>query len=149
MLTINSIRDGIVIDHIKAGRGIKIFNYLKLDEVEFRVALIMNVDSKQLGRKDMIKIENVIDIDYAILGLIDPNITVNIIRNEQREKKINLKLPSKIQNVIKCKNPRCITASERSINHIFYLVNEEKKEYRCFYCDEAIKFDECNDITRG
>ena len=137
MLTINSIKYGIVIDHIRAGCGIKIFNYLGLDKVDYSVALIMNVDSKKLGKKDIIKIENVIDIDYTVLGLIDPNITIDIIENEQRKEKIKLKMPEKVENVIMCKNPRCITSLEQSIDHIFHLINPDTGEYKCIYCDEV------------
>lgn len=136
MLTINSIKNGIVIDHIKAGSGIKIFNYLELDKADFAVALIMNAESSKLGRKDIIKIENASHIDYTVLGFIDPNITINIIENEVIKEKVKLKLPKQIKNVIKCRNPRCITSSESNIDHIFYLADEKKGEYRCMYCDE-------------
>lgn len=139
MLTINSIKNGIVIDHIKAGLGIKIFNYLGLDRADFSVALIMNAESSKLRKKDIIKIENIIDLDYTVLGLIDPNITIDVIENEKIKEKISLKLPEKVENVIKCKNPRCITSVEKYIPHVFYLVNEEKGEYRCKYCDEMYK----------
>lgn len=137
MLTINSIKKGIVIDHIKAGYGIKIFNYLGLDRADFTVALIMNAPSEKLGRKDIIKIENAIDIDYTVLGLIDHNITINIINDEAIKEKIKLKLPEKVEDVIKCKNPRCVTSIEKYVPHVFYLVDEIKGEYRCQYCDEA------------
>lgn len=139
MLTINSIRNGIVIDHIKAGFGIKIFNYLGLDKADFSVALIMNAESAKLGRKDIIKIENVLDMDYTVLGFIDPNITIDIIENEVIKEKISLKLPERVENVMKCKNPRCITSVEKYVPHVFYLVDEEKGEYRCKYCDEIYK----------
>ncbi len=139
MLTINSIKNGIVIDHIKAGGGIKIFNYLGLDKAEYRVALIMNAESEKLGKKDIIKIENVINIDYAILGLMDKGITIDVIKNENISKKISLKLPERVENVIKCKNPRCITSIEPYLNHVHYLVNEKTKEYRCKYCDDIRK----------
>lgn len=142
MLTINSIKNGIVIDHIQAGCGIKIFNYLGLDKADFRVALIMNVESKKLGKKDIIKIENVIDLDYAVLGLLDHNITIDIIEKETIKEKISLKLPERVENVIKCKNPRCITSVEKYVPHIFYLVDEKKGEYRCKYCDEIYKVSE-------
>ncbi|HAG43877.1 MAG TPA: aspartate carbamoyltransferase regulatory subunit [Clostridium sp.] len=142
MLTINSIKNGIVIDHIKAGGGIKIFNYLGLDKAEYRVALIMNAESEKLGKKDIIKIENVINIDYAILGLMDKGITIDIIKNENISKKISLKLPERVENVIKCKNPRCITSIEPYLNHVHYLVNEKTKEYRCKYCDDIRKVGE-------
>jgi len=139
MLTINSIKNGIVIDHISAGLGIRIFNYLGLDKVDYSVALIMNAESAKLEKKDIIKIENHIDIDYTVLGLIDPNITVDIIENEVIREKIKLSLPDKVENVIKCKNPRCITSIEKYVTHVFYLVDHAKGEYRCKYCDEIYK----------
>ncbi|WP_446897644.1 aspartate carbamoyltransferase regulatory subunit [Clostridium sp. LBM24168] len=137
MLKITSIKNGIVIDHIKAGHGIKIFNYLKLTNVDYSVALIMNAQSAKLGKKDIIKIENKLELDFTVLGFIDPNITINIIKNEVIEKKIKLKLPTKVENVIKCRNPRCITSVEKNIPQVFYLADEELGEYRCSYCDEA------------
>lgn len=137
MVTINSIKRGIVIDHIKAGLGVKIFNYLGLDRADFTVALIMNAPSDKIGKKDMIKIENEIDVDITALGLIDPNATINIIVNEEIEEKIKLRLPESVENIIKCKNPRCITTIEKYIPHIFYLVDEEQGKYRCKYCDEV------------
>ncbi len=136
MVTINSIKRGIVIDHIKPGVGIKIFKYLGLDHADYTVALIMNATSKKLGRKDIIKIENEIDIDFTVLGFIDPNITINIISGEEIENKVKLRLPDKIEHVIKCDNPRCITSGEQEILHSFYLADREKGEYRCIYCDE-------------
>ena len=136
MLTINSIKDGIVIDHITAGCGVEIFNYMGLDKVDFPVALIMNVDSKKLGKKDIIKIENIIDIDYTVLGLIDPNITIDVIEKEIRKEKKKLEMPERVENVIKCKNPRCITSIEHHVPQIFYLVNGKTGEYKCEYCDE-------------
>lgn len=136
MLTVNSIKDGLVIDHIKAGEGIKIFNFLGLDKVDFAVALIMNATSGKCGKKDIIKIENKIDIDFEILGVIDPNITIDVIEDEKIKEKIKLSLPKKVENVIKCKNPRCVTSIEPNINHIHHLVDEDTKEYRCHYCDD-------------
>lgn len=136
MVTINSINKGIVIDHIKAGLGIHMFNYLGLDKADFTVALIMNAPSNKLGKKDIIKIENVLDIDYAVLGLIDPNVTIDIIDGEEIKEKIKLKLPERVENVIKCKNPRCVTSVEGHIPHVFELTDEKKGEYRCIYCDD-------------
>lgn len=137
MLTINSIKNGIVIDHIKSGFGIKIFNYLGLDKADFTVALIMNAESKKCGKKDIIKIENEINIDFTVLGLICPNVTINIIENETIKKKLKLELPERVHEVIKCRNPRCITNTEHNISQSFYLVNKNKGEYRCEYCDEV------------
>ena len=142
MLTINSIKSGIVIDHISAGLGMKIYYYLGLDKVDYPVALIMNVESRKLGRKDIIKIENHIDVDYTVLGLIDPNITIDVIENEIIREKIKLSLPDRVENVIKCKNPRCITSIEKYVTNVFYLVDHAKGEYRCKYCDEIYKISE-------
>ncbi|MDP4146018.1 MAG: aspartate carbamoyltransferase regulatory subunit [Bacillota bacterium] len=141
MLTINSIKNGIVIDHIKAGNGMKIYNQLKLYEAEYTTALIMNAQSTKAGKKDIIKIENRIDIDLKILGLLDPNVTINVIENEVIKEKIALRLPDTVENVIICKNPRCITSVETYVPHIFHLVNEDKGEYRCKYCDEIHKIE--------
>jgi len=137
MLNVDSIKKGIVIDHIKNGMGIKIYNLLKLNNLEGSIALLMNVPSEKQGRKDIIKIENLTNIDFMVLGLIDPSITVNIIENEKIKEKIKLTLPEQITNIIKCKNPRCITSTEHYIPHKFYLSNKEKREYRCEYCDES------------
>lgn len=134
-LMINSIKKGVVIDHIKAGHGTEIFNYLGLDKADFTVALIINAQSNKLGKKDIIKIENEIHIDFAILGLIDPNITVNIIKDETICQKIKLKLPDQVEEAIKCKNPRCITSTEKHVTDTFTLVNREKGIYSCQYCD--------------
>lgn len=137
MLSINSISKGIVIDHIQAGHGIQIFEYLNLREADYTVALIMNAHSEKMGNKDMIKIENEIDLDLSALGFIDPNITVNVIKDEKIERKINLTLPEVVEGVIKCKNPRCITSVERNIPHKFVLVDREKGKYKCAYCDHV------------
>jgi len=136
MLNIEKIRNGVVIDHIKAGQGIRIFNWLGLDKSPNTVAFVVNATSRQMGNKDIIKIDNSISINFNILGLIDPNITVNIIENEKITEKIQLKLPEKVENVILCKNPRCITSTEKYVPHIFLLENEENRTYRCEYCDE-------------
>jgi len=136
MLKITSIRKGIVIDHIKPGIGLKIFEYLKLDKAKFTVALIINATSEKLGRKDIIKIENEIDIDLAMLGFLDPNISVNIIEDGVIKEKINLKLPDTVEGIIECKNPRCITAEERDITHKFSLIDKKKGIYKCEYCDQ-------------
>ncbi|MFA5576493.1 MAG: aspartate carbamoyltransferase regulatory subunit [Tissierellaceae bacterium] len=141
MLNINSITKGIVIDHIKPGYGIMIFEYLKLDKADFTVALIMNATSKKYGRKDIIKIENELDIDLAMLGFIDPNITVNIIENEKISEKINLSLPDRVESIIECKNPRCITSVERGITHKFVLIDEDKGIYKCEYCDQIYSWE--------
>jgi len=135
MLNVDQIRNGIVIDHIKAGHGIRIFNWLGLGKAPYNVAFVVNASSARLGRKDIIKIDNTITINLDILGLIDPNITVNIIENENIKSKIKIKLPQKVEDVLLCKNPRCITSTEK-IPHIFNLCDPEKETYRCEYCDE-------------
>lgn len=142
MLEITSIRNGLVIDHIEAGMGVKIFNYLNLDKASNSVALIINAHSKKLGRKDIIKIEECIDIDYTILGLLSPSITINEVRNEKRTKKIKPELPKIVENVLQCNNPRCITEDEKYVPHTFKLVNAEKGTYRCEYCDHIMKLSE-------
>ena len=139
MLNVDTIKNGLVIDHIKSGTGPKIFNWLGLDKADYCVALIMNVSSKTLGKKDIIKIDNIINIDYSVLGFIDPNITVNIIKDEKIAKKITVSLPERVENVLKSKNPRCITTTENYVPHSFKLVNREKREYACEYCDEIRK----------
>ena len=136
MVNIEKIRNGIVIDHIKSGQGIRIFNWLGLDKSPYTVAFVVNASSNRMGRKDVIKIDNTITINFDLLGLIDPNITVNIIEEEKITEKIKLKLPEKVENVILCKNPRCITSTEKYITHIFRLENPEKRTYRCDYCDD-------------
>ena len=141
MLNIESIKQGIVIDHIKPGFGFQIFKYLKLDEVDYPVALIMNANSKKHTQKDIIKIQSVLDIDFTMLGFIDPNITINVIRDEKVSEKISLSLPEKISGVIECKNPRCITSEEKEITHVFELVNEEKGIYKCSYCNQLYSWE--------
>ena len=141
MLNINSIIQGIVIDHIKPGWGLKVFDYLKLANADFTVALIMNASSQKFGRKDIIKIENEIDIDLAMLGFIDPNITVNIIENEVITEKINLSLPEEVRGIIQCKNPRCITSNERNIEHKFVLIDADNGVYKCDYCDHIYSWE--------
>ena len=139
MLNIESIKDGIVIDHIKAGLGAKIFSWLGLDKAEYSVALIINAPSKAMGKKDIIKIDNIINIDYSILGFIDPNITVNIIKNGEIVEKKHVELPQMLKNVICCKNPRCISSCEQELPHIFKLTDKENRVYRCLYCETKAK----------
>jgi aspartate carbamoyltransferase regulatory subunit len=136
MLNIDQIKNGIVIDHIKAGQGIKIFSWLGLDKASYTVAFVLNASSGRMGKKDLIKIDNTIAINFDILGLIDPNITVNIIEDGKISEKRKLKLPERVENVLICKNPRCITSTERYIPHIFRLDNRNLGTYRCEYCDE-------------
>lgn len=134
-MILGSIVDGIVIDHIPAERGMDIYKYLKLDELNCEVAFIKNAKSEKYGKKDILKINEIIDLNYDMLGFIDPSITVNIIKNGERIEKIHPSLPQKLTGVIKCKNPRCITSSEQELPHIFKLTDAEKKTYRCIYCE--------------
>lgn len=138
MVVINSIGNGIVIDHITAGLGVKILEYLNIDTSKNTVAFIMNATSNKYGRKDIIKIENVMDIDMAVLGLVDPKATVNIIEDHLIIKKIKLKLPERVTNIIKCTNPRCVTTVEVNAPYIFHLIDEKNREYRCEYCDDLV-----------
>ena len=137
-MIVDSIENGIVIDHITAGFGLTIIDRLAIDRRKNTIACIMNASSKKYGRKDLVKIVNVVDVDLAVLGLIDPNATVNIIENGVIKEKINLKLPDKVVNVIKCKNPRCVTSIEASAPQVFHLMDAENREYRCEYCDDLV-----------
>ena len=139
MLSIDSIERGVVIDHIQAGMGMVIYNYLNLGALDCTVALIKNVKSQKRKRKDLIKIEDNIDLDLNVLGYLDPNITVNVIENDVITNKLQMSLPEKLTNVIKCKNPRCITTTEHAIAHQFKLVDREHKIYRCVYCEQEFK----------
>jgi len=134
---VNKIKNGIVIDHIRAGQGVSIFNWLGLDRAPYTSVLIVNAHSAVMGKKDIIKIDNDITVNYKALGLIDPNITVNIIKNQAVGEKIKLQLPDKVENILVCKNPRCITSTEKYIAHVFYLENTELQTYRCEYCDDT------------
>ena len=137
MLNISGIQEGVVLDHIQAGKSMDIYRYLRLGELDCTVAIIKNAKSNKMGRKDIIKIEGPLDsIDLDILGYIDHNITVNVIRDNKITEKKALKLPKKITNVIRCKNPRCITSIEQELPHIFYLADETTETYRCMYCEE-------------
>jgi len=134
-MIIGQIQDGIVLDHITAGNSIHIYDILKLGELDCTVAMIKNADSTKMGKKDIIKIGKIIDIDFTVLGYIDPGITVNFIRDGKLEKREHLRLPERVRDIIHCKNPRCITSCEQEIVHEFKLVDREKKIYRCIYCD--------------
>ena len=142
-LNVSSISEGFVLDHIEAGKSMEIYKYLNLDKLDCCVAIIKNARSEKMGRKDIMKIECPIDIiDLDILGFIDHNITVNIIQNDHVVEKKLLTLPKQIKNVIRCKNPRCITSIEQELDHIFVLTDEENQIYRCKYCEE--KFSDHN-----
>ena len=135
-MIIGQIKDGIVLDHITAGNAMNIYNVLKLGELDCTVALIKNAESPKMGKKDIIKISTLLDIDLDILGYLDPGVTVNIIRDGQVAERRTLELPQRVVGVIKCKNPRCITSVEREIVHEFKLTDPNKKVYRCIYCEQ-------------
>ena len=140
MLNIGGLKNGIVLDHIQAGKSMDIYKYLKLDKLDCQVAIIKNARSSKMGRKDILKIEGGLDVvDLDVLGYIDHNITVNIIKDEKIIEKRRVKLPKKLTNVIKCKNPRCITSIEQELPHVFLLADEENQIYHCAYCEEKYK----------
>ena len=134
-MNIDSIENGIVIDHIQSKKGMEIYKALELDKLDCSVAIITNARSNKMGRKDIIKINRSIDLNLDILGYIDPNITINIIKDDNIIEKYHVKLPKEIVNIIKCKNPRCITSTEQELDNIFVLTDKDKKIYRCKYCD--------------
>ena len=136
-MEVTSIQNGIIIDHVPAGTALKVLEYLKIDPSKTRLALIMNADSHLYGTKDIIKIDSPMEVDLDVLGYIDPNITVNIIRNGVRVEKKHLELPKKLVNVIHCKNPRCITVAEPQLDAIFLLSDPATHTYRCAYCETA------------
>ena len=138
-MIVDAIKNGIVIDHITAGNAMELYSILDLDKLDCTVAVLKNVPSKKKGKKDIIKVDTLIDVDFDVLGYVDPNITVSIIKDSKVEKKLEMKLPSTVTNVIKCKNPRCITSTEQELDHIFKLTNAEKKIYRCVYCESQAK----------
>ena len=138
-MNIDSITNGFVIDHITAGRGMKLYDLLGLDNLDCSIAIIKNVASKKMGKKDIIKIDADIAIDIDVIGYVDPGTTVNIIKNCELVEKRTLELPTKLTNVIKCKNPRCITSTEQEINHVFKLTDKENGVYRCIYCETQAK----------
>ena len=137
MLNVGQLNNGFVLDHIEAGKSMMIYTHLGLDKLDCQVAIIKNAKSNKMGKKDIIKIEGALDlVDLDVLGFIDHNITVNLIKDGIIVEKKTLSLPSSITNIIKCRNPRCITSIEQELDHIFYLTDEEKQIYRCKYCEE-------------
>ncbi len=140
MLNVGAIKEGFVLDHIKAGMSLSIYHDLKLDELDCCVAIIKNAKSNKMGKKDILKVEcNIDNLDLDILGFIDHNITVNIIKDSRIVEKRALALPASIKNVIKCKNPRCITSIEQELDQIFLLTDSEHEVYRCKYCETKYK----------
>lgn len=138
-MNIDSIKNGIVLDHIKAGKSMEIYEYLKLGELDSSVAIIKNAPSRKMGKKDIIKIDEEIDLNLDVLGYIDADITINIIKDGKRRDKRHLELPETVKNVIKCRNPRCITSTEQEIDQIFRLTDRENRVYRCIYCESRAK----------
>ena len=136
-MIIGQIKDGIVLDHITAGKAMTIYNILKLDELDCTVAMIKNADSPKLGKKDILKISTLLDLDLDVLGYLDPGITINVIRDGKVAERRKIGLPERVVGVIKCKNPRCITSVEREIVHEFKLTDPVKQVYRCIYCEQA------------
>lgn len=135
-MIIGDIRNGIVLDHITAGKGMEIYNVLHLGQLDCTVALIKNADSPKMGKKDILKIGTLLDIDLDVLGYLDPGITVNIIKDSIVSERRTLALPERVMGVIKCKNPRCITSVEQEIVHEFKLTDRTKGIYRCIYCEQ-------------
>ena len=138
-MNIDGVRTGIVLDHIKAGKGMQIYKYLGLDKLNCSVALLQRVPSTKYGQKDIIKINELIELNYDMLGYVDSNITVNFVKDGELLKKEHMAVPDTLTNIIECKNPRCITSVEQEIEHVFKLVDAEKKVYRCVYCDAIAK----------
>jgi len=138
-MTVDEIKNGIVIDHITAGKGIRIYNLLGLDNLECSIALIKNAPSRKMGKKDIIKIDADIEVNTDIIGYVDPDITVNIIKNGETIDKKTIALPERLTNVLHCKNPRCITGTEQELPQIFKLADREQRVYRCLYCETKAK----------
>ncbi len=138
-MKIDSIINGIVLDHISAGKAMRVYDALGLDTMDCSVAIIKNVKSNKMGKKDIVKIDNMFELDLDVLGYIDPNITICIIKEGKTIEKRKLTLPQKIRNIEVCKNPRCITSIEQELEQVFYLADEEKKIYRCQYCEQKLK----------
>lgn len=135
-MNIDSIKNGIVIDHIKAGKGMEIYKLLELDNLDCSIAIIKNVPSRKLGKKDIIKIDSDFDVDLDILGYVDPNVTIDVIKDSELVDKKKVDLPKQLKNILKCKNPRCITSTEQELPHIFRLSESSgEKIYRCIYCE--------------
>ena len=139
MMKVGAINNGVVIDHIAAGKGMDLYHFLNLDHLDAPIALIKNAPSEKMGKKDIIKIDAELDLDLDALGYIDPNVTINVVKDGVRVEKFHPQLPEKLTNIVQCKNPRCITSVEQEIPHIFKLTNKETGEYRCIYCESKAK----------
>ncbi len=138
-MNVDEIKNGIVIDHIKAGKGMEIYKFLHLDTLDCPIAIIKNALSRRMGRKDIIKIDAEVTLDLSALGYIDPDVTVNVIKNGENVNKYHPGLPTEIVNILPCKNPRCITSTEQELPHIFRLTDAETRTYRCIYCESKAK----------
>ena len=138
-MNIDSIKNGIVIDHIQAKKGMQIYEALNLKDLDCSVAIITNAKSEKMGRKDIIKIDQEIEINMDIIGFIEPNATINIVKNDKLVDKYRINLPEEVVNVVKCQNPRCITSVEKDLDQIFVLTDKEKQVYRCKYCEMRLK----------
>lgn len=138
-MNIDSIKNGIVIDHITVGKGMKLYDLLKLGELDCSVAIIKNVSSRKMGKKDIIKIDADIPVDFDVIGYVDPSATVNFIKEGKLMEKRSIDMPERLEGVIKCKNPRCITSTEQELKHVFRLTDKENSVYRCIYCETKAK----------
>ena len=138
-MVIDAISNGIVLDHIRAGLSMELYRVLNLDKLQCSVAVLKNVTSRKMGRKDIIKIDEIIDLNFDVLGYVDPGITVSIVRDGKLDRKFSVELPERVTDVIRCKNPRCITSTEQELPHIFKLTDREKRVYRCIYCESRAK----------
>lgn len=138
-MVIDEIHNGIVIDHIQAGNSMELYSILELGRLDCSVAIIKNASSNKMGKKDIIKIDEIIDLNVDVLGYVDPGVTVNIIKDGKRVDKLDIELPSTVTNVIRCNNPRCITSTEQELTHIFRLTDKERRVYSCIYCESHTK----------
>ncbi len=138
-MVIDAISNGIVLDHIRAGLSMELYRILNLDKLQCSVAVLKNVTSRKMGRKDIIKIDEIIDLNFDVLGYVDPGITVSIVRDGKLDRKFSVELPERVVNVIRCKNPRCITSTEQELPQIFKLTDRENRVYRCIYCESRAK----------
>ena len=138
-MTVDEIKNGVVIDHIKAGQAMEIYKFLGLDKLDCTVAIIKNAISRRMGKKDIIKIDADITLDLSVLGYIGHNLTINVIKDGVNVRKYHPELPLEIVDIVKCKNPRCITSTEQELSHVFKLTDRENKVYRCVYCESQAK----------
>ena len=138
-MNVDEIKNGVVIDHIKAGQAMAIYQFLGLDKLDCTVAIIKNAQSRRMGKKDIIKVDTDIEIELSVLGYIDHSLTINVIKDGIKVKKYHPELPIEIVDIVKCKNPRCITSTEQELPHVFKLTDRENSVYRCIYCESKAK----------